>query len=248
MMLRFLLPTLFLVLITAGLSAQQAKYQVTTSFGLSGLNANALSQGAFAGASLDRIVPVSPKTNLFFGLGLQYSNYEVGANEEPCDFPLGDKIIFFTFSETYEFNPLEGALRFGVQQRLGKLTLSGMVLPTFRLYDRIASNYAINFDQTGRPNEFAANKVRPGDQFSWTDGTTRELRYNSPFHLRAGLALDFQLSKQLAIGLGYQVGLSKYELTNYLQDTRPGDETTEFAVTNEDARTAQGYLLMRVQL
>ncbi|MEM6772934.1 MAG: hypothetical protein AAF597_20310 [Bacteroidota bacterium] len=245
-MLRKLFP--LLLLLATSLSAQKADYQLSATFGLSGLNGNALEQGAYTSASLDKVHKLNDKTNFWVGLGLQYSNYEVGAAEQPCDFPLGDKVVVFTFTETYEFNPLEGVLRLGLQRKLGKFTVSGMVLPTVRLHDRIASTHAINFSQLGRPNQFGLNKVRPGEQFTWSDFTTRELRYNTSFQLRGGLTLDFALSKQLAIGLGYQAGLTKYQLTNYLQDTRPGDEMTEFAVTEEDARTSQGYLLLRVKL
>lgn len=243
---RLLLP-LFLFL-AIGLKAQQTNYQLSTHFGLAGLNVNALGKGVFTGASLDRIHTLSPKTNLLFGLGLQYSNYEVGANEQPCDFPLGDKIVTFTFNETYEFNPLESILRLGVQYQRGKFRLTGVLLPTFRLKERITSTYAIDFDQIGRPNQFAVNKVRTGEAFTWVDSSTRVLRYNTFFQLRAGLEIDFELTKQLSIGLGYQGGLSNYTLSNYLQDIQPDNETTEFLISEEDASTAQGYLLFRVRL
>ncbi len=236
------------LLITFNLQAQQAKYQLSSTFGLAGLNGNTLEAGVFTGASLDRVRPLTKRTDLLLGLGAQHSSYEVGANEQPCDFPLGDKIVTFSFNETYEFNGLDGVLRLGAQHRLGKLQLRGLLLPTLRLYDRITSTYVIDFDQIGRPNDYAISKVRPGATFDWTDGTTRVLRYNSVFQLRAGAEIDFALNKQLGVGLGYQAGLTKYILTNYYQFTRSSGELVEVATTEEDARTAQGYLVLRIRL
>lgn len=249
---------LFLSLLAAPLLAQEVtpNYRLTTSYGLSGLTgANALNQGLSTSLSLDRIRPIGPKTTLTAGLGLEYTNYESGNESVPCDFPLGDKAVSFNTTETYEFNPLNATLRLGAEQRFGRFSLRALLLPTLRVYDRITSTSAVNFDFLGRPDQYVSEKVRPNEEFIWTDDSRRELRYNSPVQLQAALEVDFAISKRYAVGLGFRTGLTKYELENVFveQELFPCGIAgctlvSEYVADSVNARTSSAYLTLRITL
>lgn len=254
---------IFLALLATPLLAQETTpdYRFTTSYGLSGLTGeDALNKGIFTSINLDRIRPIGPKTTLTLGMGLDYANYENGTENEPCDFPFGLKVITFSFNETYEFNPLHATLRLGAEQRFGRFSVRALLLPTLRVYDRITSNSAINFDVTGRPDQFSSQKVRPEERFTSTDGSNRELRYNSPFQLQAAVEIDFSIGKRYAIGMGFRTGLTKYRLYNYVTESQfpsipdplcviDGCPTfIEYEASSVNARTSSGYLTLRVAL
>lgn len=251
--------------LSLSLSAQDvaptSPYSLSTNYGLAGLlGEETLNRGIFVSSSLDRRFELSKKSNVIAGLGLQYTNHEQGTENARCDFPLGNKIVTFTFSETYEFNSLDATLRLGIEHTFGQLTVRGLLLPTLRLHDRITSTNAIFFDQLGRPDQFVSNKVTPGEEFIWTDGYRRELRYNTPASIQGALEIDYAVGKRLGIGLGYQLGLTKYELTNYFLTqefiTPDGGPCgiagcpliEEYTTTVTNARTARGYLALRVSL
>lgn len=251
-----LIPVFVYLVAGASLAAQDIpKYRLTTHYGLAGLTGErALNQGFAAGLSLDKFYPLGPKNTLFAGAGLQHANYENGNIGQPCDFPLGDKVVVFNFSETYEFNPLEASLRLGAEQRFGRFSVRGVLLPTLRLRDRITANSNVDFAQPFRPNQTASTKVRPNESFLWTDNTIRELRYNTPARLQVALEVNVAISERFTLGLGYQTGLTKYEIDNYLvrNEMMPPcgivgcPEPEEFVVSSINARTGRGYLALQV--
>jgi len=257
MRITLLLCCLFSLSLYAQDASPTSPYRLSINYGVAGLQKGVIAEGAFTSGGLDRILRVSPKTNAILGLNVQYANYKSGAEDTPCDFILGDKAIFFSFSETYEFRALETGLKIGIEHRRGKFTVRGALLPTLRAHSQITSNNVIDFDNSGRPNLTASYTGQPGEEFTWTDETQRELRYNTPARIQALLEADFALTKRFGIGIGYQFGLTKYELTNYfVEQPNPFgpvcDPTPcllpERAVNTLNANAGRAYLALRVSL
>lgn len=250
----FALSLLFLCL---SLAAQSNSYRMVGGVGVRGISADAISQAPSATLGIEKVTIWGSRTDLFFGAGLEYGSFTAGSGLQPCNFPLGDKIVTFSFSESYDTRPLDLQLSAGIDYHLGNFRLRASLLPTLRLHDQISASSFVGFDNQFRPSLALAASVNPGEQFSWTDGTERELRYNSPVQLQGALEVGVQLSDGLDIGLGYRHGLTKYELQNYVVGFsdppgpigvgfRPSFE--EFQDSSTKVATGTGYLMMRFGL
>ena len=234
------------------------RYRLHHAYGLTGLSGDdVLARGIHVGLAGERLLPLGKQTYVILGLGMQYGNFERGDELVPCDFPLGDKVIVFSFSETYAFSSLDAVARVGVERRFGRLTFGTSLLPTLRLHDRILATSAIDYNDLGRPNQFVATRVRPGERFTWTDGNQRELRYNTPVRLQGALEVGYALSKRLTLGFGYQTDLTVYEIDNVFPEQLRVDvpcgfvscePTPEYTVSTTSVRTGRGYLALHLQL
>lgn len=250
----FALSLLFLCL---SLTAQTDSYRIVAGVGARGLSSEALDQAPSAAFGIEKVTMLGSRVDLFFGAELEYGSFTVGSGFLPCFFPLGDKIVTFSFSESYDTRRLDLQLSAGIDYHLGNFRLRASLLPTLRLHDQIKASSFVDFDNQFRPSLALTASVNPGEQFSWTDGTERELRYNSPVQLQGALEVGVQLSDGLDIGLGYRHGLTKYELQNYVVGTSDPQgpigvpfitSFEEFQDSSTKVATGTGYLMMRFGL
>lgn len=236
--------------LSVGLLAQSNYFSVTAGGGISApLEANrGTGLAGFVDVTYD--LPLSEKTAVFVGAGLQFSALrDASAGAIPCDFPLGNKVVTFSELETFSTRRLDYTVQLGLERRYGKFALRGSLIPTYWLRDQIEYSRVISFDGNGRPDQVLTAKIAPGETIQesnreWT------IDYSSRFHLQGGVAVHYHLSDRLEIGVAYRRGLTDHRLQNKTLAICgvAGCDEVDFENSRIDARTGSGFFVARFRL
>jgi len=242
---------LFLVFVCTCVSAQKSSLSVVVGNGVAAAFTAERETGVAYNFGLEYQRPIARNFHLFVGLGLQHTSFNDGTGEPvPCDFPLGDKVTFFTNSDRFQFNRYDVTASLGLEQAVGKFSLRGSLIPAYLLRDRIDVELLTDFSQPSRPDSRIEATVKPGESFR-NGGRTTTVDYSTRFQLQGGLEAIYAVTDGFSLGLGYRRSLTQYALeTRSTITVCGGDDCIPVEVDNSsiDARAGSGFLVLRFKL
>lgn len=188
-------------------------FRVTAGAGLTLGTDDLVGAGLGLRLGVDYQQPLSHSIALSGGFGLQQRNTVAGTAENiPCDFPLGDKVISYSDWESYRTHELEAFIRIGADYHRNRFSIGLAVLPAYRISYKISYTAQRDFDFDNRPDNVVDVTINSGERIFLVTGQDRSVQYANDFNLQAEVNLQYAITPRTRVGIAFQPMLTNNDV------------------------------------